>query len=195
MVPLWRTEDVSCEFWTYFGRLNLLHHGWRMVLYFRCVYSNLFLLSYICALPVSGAKTHMNQMFLQNEFKRIVVLKKIVIIKLWLVDSMSWCSYLPKEEAVYSYPKLLIRDTVETPIIPDNMRIANVRITMIRESLANGCLKRLWEAIWSIVAPRSPQVKKHSLAAQTQAWKGLMFWCSFIPSFEEIIMKYSYLIF
>ena len=53
------------------------------------------------------------------------------------------CLHLPKEDAVYSYPKLLIKDTVETPIIPDNMRIANVRITMIRESLANGCLKRL----------------------------------------------------
>ena len=89
--------------------------------------------------------------------------------RLWLVDLMSWCSDLPKEEAVYSYPKLLIKDTVETPIIPDNMRMANVRITMISESLAKGCLKRLWEAIWSIVAPRSPQVKKHSLAAQTQA--------------------------
>ena len=54
---------------------------------------------------------------------------------------------LPKEEAVYSYPKLLIRETVDTPITPDNMRIASVNITTIKESLASGCLKRLCEAI------------------------------------------------
>jgi len=55
--------------------------------------------------------------------------------------------FLPNEDAVYSYPTLLIRDTVDTPITPDNIRIDRVRITTIKESLASGCLKRLCEAI------------------------------------------------
>jgi hypothetical protein len=55
--------------------------------------------------------------------------------------------FLPNEDAVYSYPTLLISDTVDTPITPDNMRIDRVRITTIKASLASGCLKRLCEAI------------------------------------------------
>ena len=33
-----------------------------------------------------------------------------------------------------------MRETVDTPIIPDKMSIPNVMTTMINESLANGCL-------------------------------------------------------
>lgn len=64
-----------------------------------------------------------------------------------------------------------ITNTIATPRNPDRIRIDKVTTNTIIKSLPSRSLNELCELSCKIDAPRIPQVKKHSRAAQIQDWK------------------------